>query len=175
MLLASALTVASLLVPPPGPVLLGSHDVPTSTSQLSREEAAAQSSRGSDMRGPLPSLYRGEYYRPAQEPFRLCVGQREGHFTYTVRGGSGGNYFGTYQLSAALARGASWMMAAESRRTDDGLRRMARALHGILAHHWNRYWQDRAFFTILNFEGPGSGWRHWFLKGSPCNALAGAS
>ncbi|MDP1878009.1 MAG: hypothetical protein Q8M17_10700 [Actinomycetota bacterium] len=173
LLIASALAAASMLV---GPVVPVSTDRPgdPSSSQLSREEAAAQSSRGQDTQGPLPSLYRGVYFHADQERFRLCVGQREGRFTYTVRGGGGGNYFGTYQLSAALARGASWMMAAESRSTHDGLRKVARALHGILANHWNRYWQDRAFYTILNHDHRWSGWRHWQLNGSYCNTLVGA-
>lgn len=131
------------------------------SAPMSREEAASRSDRAHDLRGPLPSLYRGVYFRAEQETFRLCVGAREGSHTYQVRGGGGGNYFGTYQMSAALARGVTWMMAAESRRTHDGLRADARALHDVPANHWSRYWQDRAFFTILNYRGLWSGKHHW--------------
>jgi hypothetical protein len=109
----------------------------------------------------MPSLYRGIYYHPDQEAFRHCVADREGSFTYVVRGGGGNNYFGTYQMSSALVRGASWMMAAESRKTHDGLWKQARALLNVPGNKWNRYWQDRAFYTILNYDGRWAGKHHW--------------
>lgn len=157
-----ALAALALAVTPvdPGPALIGGGHLP-SASDLSREEAAAQSSREHGMRGPLPSLYRGEFFHADQEPYRLCVGDREGGFTYMIRGGGGNNYYGTYQMSAALVRGASWMMAAESRRTGDGLRDDARDLLHVPGNKWSRYWQDRAFFTVLNAKGKWSGKSHW--------------
>lgn len=152
-----AAVVEAMHTPDPAPVVAAGVSGPPT----SREAAAARSARAQDSRGPLPSLYRGIYFRADQERFRLCVGHREGGFIYPISGGAGGHYYGTYQMSAALARGATWMMAAESRRTHDGLRAKARALLNVPADRWSRYWQDRAFFTVLNFDGPYSGRNHW--------------
>ena len=134
---------------------------PQSHSQTSREEAAARSSRAHDMRGALPSMYRGRYFHVDQEPFRRCVAQREGMNHYDVRGGGGGNYFGTYQMSRAFQRGAAYMMAAESAKTHDGLRKDALRLRYVPINHWSRYFQDRAFYTVLNARGKWSGKGHW--------------
>lgn len=142
------------------PVAPATFTVPVQTP-TSLEYRAAHSRASRDLVGSRPSLYRGKYFHADQESFRLCVAKREGEYRYSVRGGGGGNYFGTYQMSAALLRGVSWMMAAESRETHDGLRAKARALHSVPGNHWNRYWQDRAFATILNYNGKWSGKKHW--------------
>jgi hypothetical protein len=113
------------------------------------------------MRGALPSMYRGLYFHVGQETLRRCIGQREGMFQYDVRGGGGGNYFGTYQFSRAFQNGIPYMMAKESRRTHDGLRVEALTLRRIPINRWSRYWQDRAFYTVLNFNGLNSGRHHW--------------
>lgn len=135
--------------------------LPTSDSTPSPERTAAHSSRGQDMRGPLPSMYRGRYFRAAQEAFRRCVGQREGMWHYDVRGGGGGNYFGTYQFSRAFQHGIPFMMAKESKATGDGLANEAASLRHIPINRWSRYWQDRAFYTVLNFNGDWTGKHHW--------------
>ena len=151
MIAESLLALAFALAAPADPV----------TPDLSREQAAAQSSRAQDVRGALPSLYRGLYFHPEQEPFRRCVAEREGEFQYDVQGGGGNNYFGTYQMSSAFQRGAAYMMASESRRTDDGLRREALSLRYKPINQWGRFWQDRAFATVLNYNGLWSGRHHW--------------
>jgi len=109
----------------------------------------------------MPSLYRGIYFHADQERFRRCVGQREGMFHYDVRGGGGGNYYGTYQFSRAFQSGAAYEMAKESHRTHDGLRDDALRLRHKPINQWSRYWQDRAFYTILNARGKWSGKHHW--------------
>lgn len=147
-------------LPAPEPTVVAA-GVVAGERPLSREAAAAQSSRAQVTRGPLPSLYRGVYYHADQERFRLCVAAREGSNTYTVRGGGGGNYFGTYQFHRNFQRGAAYMMAGESRRTHDGLRADALALRHVPINHWSRYWQDRAFYTVLNYRGAWSGRNHW--------------
>lgn len=151
--------------PPPAPVTvqqIATVDKPTSSRPtLSREELAMNSSRGQDTRGALPSLYRGIYFHADQESFRLCVGQREGSFTYTVQGGGGNNYYGTYQFHRNFQRGAAYMMASESRETKDGLRKEALKLRFKPIDHWGRYWQDRAFATVLNYNGKWTGMHHW--------------
>jgi hypothetical protein len=157
----------------PPPALHGAGRLPDESS-LSREETAAQASRGMGRRGALPSLYRGIYFHADQEPFRRCVGHREGSFVYGVRGGGGGNYFGTYQFHRDFQVGAAYMMASESRRTRDGLRDDALALRGVPINQWSRYWQDRAFSTVLNYRGKWTGRHHWALAGSHCNTLVPA-
>jgi len=133
----------------------------------SREWRAAHSKAARDLTGGEPSLYRGKYFRKSQEAFRLCVGDREASFGYTAKGGAGGNYYGTYQISYKFQRGVSgkWgtpgNMATESKHTKDGLRKQAWKLLDKPIHRWSRYWQDRAFFTILNFEGDWKGREHW--------------
>lgn len=134
---------------------------PKPHASVSREEAAARSSRADDMRGPLPSLYRGRYFNRDQEAFRACVAEREGSNTYMVRGGGGNNYYGTYQFSRAFQHGIPYMMAKESTATGDGLRKEALSLRAKAINRWNRYWQDRAFFTVLNYNGKWTGKHHW--------------
>jgi hypothetical protein len=106
-------------------------------------------------------MYRGRYFHADQESFRRCVGQREGMFHYDVRGGGGGNYYGTYQFSRAFQNGIPYMMAKESRRTHDGLTKEALALRHKPINQWSRYWQDRAFYTVLNGRSKWSGKSHW--------------
>ena len=115
-----------------------------------------------DMRGVEKSLYRGDYYRPAVESTRLCIAVRESEGQYDVISSSG-LYFGAYQVSRALARGATWMMLKEHKKLMG-----AKAAKSTLArlratpmNQWPRYWQDAAFSTIMNWEHTGSGASHW--------------
>jgi len=121
----------------------------------------AHSKAANDMHGRMPSLYTGKYYFPAAEQFRLCVAEREGMFTYSVRGGGGNNYYGTYQFSSAFQHGIPYMMAKESRQTGDGLAPWLLSLRNKPINTWNRYAQDRAFFTVLSYNGKWSGKHHW--------------
>lgn len=156
--LTLSLPAASAVAAPSTP---DSGSRPASTSADSREAAAARSSRAQDTRGALPSLYRGLYFHADQETFRRCVADREGSFTYEVRGGGGDNYYGTYQFHRNFQRGAAYMMANESKRTGDGLRKQALALRYVPINKWSRYWQDRAFYTVLNWRGKWTGKGHW--------------
>ncbi len=112
-------------------------------------------------KGLRPSAYEGAKYRERDEQFRRCVAQREGRFQYFVTG-SNGFYQGTYQFTSALARGAAWMMTAELR---SAYPRQWRAIRNTLLdtpmHQWSRFYQDAAFWTVLNWEGNASGARHW--------------
>lgn len=115
-----------------------------------------------DMRGVEKSLYRGRYYTATSESKRLCIVRREseGHYDVVSRGGT---YRGAYQVSAALARGASWMLMREHR----GLmgranaKRVLSELRHTPMNRWPRYWQDAAFHTIINWDGRLSGASHW--------------
>jgi len=116
-----------------------------------------------NMHGISASLYTGDFFDPSVEEIRKCIVKRESEGQYDVRGGGGNNYYGAYQMSDALADGASHMMLKEHK----GILGAERAkellidLRNTPVNEWPRYWQDAAFSTIYNWEGPGSGASHW--------------
>ena len=114
-----------------------------------------------DMRGVEPSLYRGTYFRASVEPKRQCVAKRESEGHYDVVSHDG--YLGAYQMSPALARGATWMMLDEHKRLlgEDVAKRVLATLRRTPVNEWPRYWQDAAFSTVFNWEHTGSGAKHW--------------
>ena len=112
--------------------------------------------------GYQPTAYTGESYWESQEPYRKCVGQREGRFQYWVTGNNG-YYESTYQMTDALVRGAAWMIRPELKKMfgpDEG-KRIGDILLVTPGHKWNRFYMDMAFYTILNYKGEWSGKRHW--------------
>lgn len=129
-----------------------------------RETALARGDRqAANMLGYLPSLYQGRWYMPGKEDVRRCIMDRESNFNYRANGGA---YFGAYQMSAALARGATYMMQSEVSKEmgAEGVA-MVKALRQTTPNNWNRYWQDRAFWTIWA-KGDGAG--HWRGGGINC-------
>lgn len=116
-----------------------------------------------DMRGVEPSLYQGKFFDPAAESVRQCIVKRESEGQYDVRGGGGNNYFGAYQMSDALADGATHMMLKEHKDVlgVDEAKELMAELRTTPVNEWPRYWQDAAFSTVYNWEGPGSGAAHW--------------
>ncbi len=130
-----------------------------------RESALARGDRqAANMLGYLPSLYQGKWYMPGKEDVRRCIMDRESNFNYRANGS--GLYFGAYQMSAALARGATYMMQSEVAKEmgADGVA-LVKALRQAPPNSWNRYWQDRAFWTIWR-GGEGAG--HWRGGGINC-------
>jgi hypothetical protein len=115
-----------------------------------------------DMRGVEKSLYHGKYYRAASETKRLCVVKRESEGHYDVVSASG-SYFGAYQVSRALARGATWMMLKEHERLmgEHAAKQVLSRLRSKPMNTWPRYWQDAAFHTIINWDHTLSGAGHW--------------
>jgi hypothetical protein len=115
-----------------------------------------------DMRGVEKSLYRGRYYNKASEAKRLCVVRRESEGHYDVVN-PGGSYFGAYQVSRGLARGATWMMLKEHKKLmgAKAAKRVLADLRSKPMNRWPRYWQDAAFHTIINYKGTLSGASHW--------------
>ena len=99
-----------------------------------------------DRMGYELSLYQGKWYMPAREDVRKCIMERESHFNYRA---DNGHYRGAYQMSGALARGALWMMKPEIKAEmgDRGIAKLNELMHTPVVK-WNRYWQDRAFWTI---------------------------
>ena len=129
--------------------------------QLHPEYAAAVSKAAQDRKGYEPSLYRGEHYRASQEAFRRCVSKRESHHNYRAANKTS-SARGAYQfLDNAWREPLVGMMIKESKKTGDGLTARIRDLRDRPIHKWNRYYQDRAFYTAMNIEGKGKGRRHW--------------
>lgn len=114
------------------------------------------------MSGVRPSEYTGRKYKKSQEKFRKCVLRREsnGHYFSTNRDGG---YFGGYQMRRALAVGAAWMMRDELRDMFGVTvgTEISRKLRVTEPHKWARFYQDMAFYVVLNAEGTGSGAKHW--------------
>ena len=128
-------------------------------ARLAMELSHALGSEASqDMRGFRPSLYQGRWFMPKREDVRRCIMDRESNHDYRAVS-AGGLYRGAYQMSRPLAIGATHMMMAEVRREmgDPGVE-MLRQLRKLPTQQWNRYWQDRAFWTIWR---DGEGKRHW--------------
>ena len=136
---------------------------------MARPVHGSASRLSKDLSGWERSAYRGKFYNADQEPYRKCVGFREASFGYTARGGGnldgvpGGDYGGTYQMSPALQRGVTWMLYKELKQEvgKKEAKRLTRILRSIPAEKWNRYWQDAAFYTILNWKHKASGAHHW--------------
>jgi hypothetical protein len=136
--------------------------VPQAASLASRTwRLAFASPQTLDTVGVQPSLYRGRFYRATVERERRCIVRREssGHYTSVSHSG----YRGAYQMSTALARGATWMMLPEFTRIM-GATAADRAMERLRAtptHRWTRYWQDAAFSTVYNWKHAKSGAKHW--------------
>ena len=109
---------------------------------------ALGSAQSQDMRGYEPSLYRGKWFMPGREDIRRCIMDREANHNYRAVS-AGGLYRGAYQMSRALAIGATHMMMKEVRREmGEPGEQMVKQLRKLPTQQWNRYWQDRAFWTI---------------------------
>lgn len=127
----------------------------------------ANSTMATRVSGIKPSTYTGKYFSQSAESFRKCVIQRESRGYYRLVGGGDltgdgkGDYQGAYQMSPALSNGVTYMMAKESKKSKDGLIPVIKELRGKPANKWSRYWQDRAYFTVINWEGNLSGAQHW--------------
>ncbi len=126
--------------------------------RLAREAALARGNRAAaDLVGYMPSLYQGKWYMPRKEAIRRCIVLRESHANYRVVGA--GTYFGAYQMNRGLAISATYVMQKEVRREmGKKAAKIVRALRKTNPNNWNRYWQDRAFWTIWH-HGAGAG--HW--------------
>ena len=111
-----------------------------------------------DRRGVMDSLYRGEWFMPKREDVRKCIVDRESNGHYRAVS-AGGDFRGAYQMSEALGIGATWMMQPEVKK-EMGPRGVdiVQKLRKTPVQKWNRYWQDRAFWTIW---GRGDGRSHW--------------
>ena len=133
---------------------------PATAPPRSEELHAAKSAQADDLKGWETSLYRGTWWRPQYAEFRECVMRRESHFNYTAKNRTS-SASGAYQfLDKRWRRGLVYMMLAESRRTNDGLVERIKPLFKIPISQWDRYFQDRAFYTAY---AHGKGAAHWAM------------
>jgi len=135
-------------------------------ARLAVEKSHALGSPDSqDMKGFEPSLYRGKWYMPKKEEIRRCIMDREANHNYRAVS-AGGLYRGAYQMNRGLARGVTFMMQKEVKK-EMGPEAVAvvKQLRKIPTQQWNRYWQDRAFWTIWR---NGKGKHHWRTSYRPC-------
>ena len=140
------------------------------SNRVHPEFQAAVTKQAKDLKGYEKSLYRGKYYYKGQEAWRKCVMDRESNFRYKAKNRSS-SASGAYQfLDNNWRDGLVWMMIKESKKTDDNLDPFLRDLFDVHITKWNRYFQDRAFFTALNFEGKWAGKKHWnaTVSGTGC-------
>jgi len=137
----------------------------TAMAPFSTEQDRANSVQAGDMKGYEQSLYQGKWYDPSDEWNRKCIMKRESHYNYRAANPTS-SARGAYQfLDNNWRDGLVWMMLAESKETKDGLRKDIKALRDKPIHRWNRYYQDRAFWTAWRF---GEGKNHWYWPGSSC-------
>lgn len=127
----------------------------------------AKSPEARDLKGINDSLYQGKHYNPKRwEAFRLCVIQRESRGNYQAANRIS-SARGAYQfLDNSWRESLVWMLLPEHRPL--GLADEVKDLRDKPIHHWNRYWQDAAFWTVINAK-PGN-WQHW--RGGSCDRLA---
>lgn len=152
------------------PVLIEERTIEYRMDELPDEFIRANSPDAGDLKGYEKSLYKGKYYNKSQEGFRKCVMRRESNFRYKAANKTS-SARGAYQfLDSKWREGLVHMMKKESKETDDLLRTEADLLFDKKIHKWDRYWQDRAFFTALNWNGDWTGKKHWnaTVKGTGC-------
>lgn len=147
-MISTALLMAVLHLAPTAQV----HQVPAVVTEVT---APAQS-------GAQASAYKGKFYRPFQEKIRKCILRRESNYHYFSTNRKSG-YFGGYQMTKELMHGAAWMFMPELRKEvgKERATKIRQILQATPGHKWNRYWQDRAFYTVFNWECTGSGAKHW--------------
>jgi len=126
----------------------------------------AKSADARNLMGIDESLYQGKHYNPARwETFRRCVIHRESRGNYRAANKSS-SARGAYQfLDRSWRQSLVWMLLPEHRK--QGLANEVRSLRDKPIHEWNRYWQDAAFWTVINAHP--SNWRHW--RGGSCDRL----
>jgi hypothetical protein len=143
--MAAAVMIAALLAPTAMPIT----PPPVSVSV-----------KDPDQTGVRASAYTGKFYRASQENYRKCVAGREGRHQYWTTG-NWNFYEGTYQMTDALFTGAAWMIGRELKTTYKNWDVVRAQLLDTPGHKWGRFWQDMAFYTVLNWRGDGVGASHW--------------
>ena len=110
--------------------------------------------------GYAESSYQGKWYNPKWEDVRKCIMFHESRYNYKSANKTS-SAKGAYQfLDLQWRDGLVWMMLDEG-----GNKKEIRSLRDIPINEWNRYYQDRAFFTAWRH---GEGKKHWSLQAQRC-------
>jgi muramidase (phage lysozyme) len=126
------------------------------------------------MHGYKKSVYTGKFYNKSQEHFRECVMYRESRNTYGATNYPTSTAAGAYQfLDRSWRNGLPHMIYPELKK-DYGnpfAKKIRTKLQKTPINKWAREFQDRAFFTALNYESKWSGRHHWneTVPGRTCN------
>ena len=132
---------------------------------LTAPACVAHSKDAEDWKGHETSLYTGQHYHSKWAGVRQCIMHRESRYNYRARS-TVSTASGAYQfLDSQWRISLTYMMIRESRATADGLMSEIKALRNKPIQEWNRYWQDRAFYTAWN---NGRGADHWNLTRHGC-------
>ena len=166
MVIVGTIVPATALVSPPQQVYAKS--TPTATVQvvkLSHEYRMSQSKDAKDMMGYEDSLYQGKWYKKKWEKIRKCIMYGESRFNYRSANKTS-SARGAYQfLDRQWRDGLVYMLLEESKESKDGLSKKIKKLRDKPIDEWNRYYQDRAFFTAWRNS---SGMKHWYQFNSNC-------
>ncbi len=113
--------------------------------------------------------YRGKFWRDSQKKYTQCVMWHESRMNWKATTRADG-YFGAYQFTKALSRGATYMMTKELQFIwgDSMGRFIAKDLRATEMQKWLPFFQHMAFATVLNWEGAGSGQAHWAAQRNRC-------
>jgi len=110
--------------------------------------------------GYAESSYQGEWYSHQWEDERKCIMYHESRYNYKAANKTS-SARGAYQfLDRSWRDGLVWMMLDEG-----GDVKEIKSLRDIPINKWNRYYQDRAFFTAWQH---GDGKKHWSLQAHRC-------
>jgi len=110
--------------------------------------------------GYAKSSYQGDWYSPKWEDVRKCIMYHESRYNYKAENKTS-SARGAYQfLDLQWRDGLVWMMLDEGGNTKE-----IKSLRDIPINEWNRYYQDRAFFTAWRH---GEGKKHWSLQAHRC-------
>ena len=124
--------------------------------------------KAADRNGIMLSLYQGKWFMPTRERVRRCIAYNESHGDYRAVSADA-RYRGAYQMNRKLAIGASWMMQREVvKEMGQAGKAIVEGLRKKPTQQWNRYWQDRAFWTIFRH---GKGKSHWMGADRKCMNL----
>lgn len=170
LMIAAALTLG--FVPTASAASIGAAFMrPVITPQAAKPAVVhpAFSRAAGDMVGFEPSLYRGQWYDKSAESTRKCIMFRESRFHYRTQNPTS-SAAGAYQfLDRPWRLPLTYMMIDEERslpgKPNKQIINEIRDLRNTNIANWNRYWQDRAFWTAWRF---GAGAKHWYHPGIRC-------
>lgn len=115
-------------------------------------------------RDVTPSVYTGKHYNANWETWRQCVVWRESRDNPKAANRTS-SARGIYQfLDNAWRVSLTHMIMREHQHARD----VVMSLRQKPINHWPRYWQDAAFWTVLD---DGAGAKHWALQRSACNGM----